>query len=446
MNQQSQKTSSLSPADLPVKRKRGRPRKDENLFLGKKKSAMPPSDSTRKNKESADTSGDANGDMVGQVVTGVIEGSFDAGYLLNVKVGNTDTHLRGVVFLPGRFTPITPANDVAPHVKMHNRKEIPIPILNPQTQLHNSVLPTEQSSEQPTELKTHAPELSEQLPSSKTQTAIPNAPENQSASVVAPLAAVLPKNDAGPSLGGNELPQQTLEPVVESLSASIMAQPDHDKVVEHDEFLQKSEASTLIKGHNVDVEAAKEPKAELCSEQVIDIVPGVEIVPEESQIECEAVSLDHKQNDEVESPNLEFNQSSVFAEPRLPSSEQVNAPRDVLMGDQAFSKKDTAQDMQSELATMTPSGTDLSLSNGSPATDPANVTKLLSHTLPQDSRPAILPEGELIPSKSKPAPEESVLTGIPEPQICSSETSGNTENAIKDGLTPTQELDSPSRT
>ncbi|KAK8621834.1 hypothetical protein V6N13_097462 [Hibiscus sabdariffa] len=54
----------------------------------------------------------------GQMVYGVIEGPFDDGYLLSVNMVDTNTHLRGLVFLPGRLTPITIGNDVALDAKI----------------------------------------------------------------------------------------------------------------------------------------------------------------------------------------------------------------------------------------------------------------------------------------------------------------------------------------
>ncbi|MED6203430.1 Protein METABOLIC NETWORK MODULATOR 1, partial [Stylosanthes scabra] len=65
--------------------------------------------------------------MVGQAVSGVIEAVFDAGYLLSVRVGDSDTTLRGLVFKPGRYVPISSENDVAPGVPMIQRDEVPIP-------------------------------------------------------------------------------------------------------------------------------------------------------------------------------------------------------------------------------------------------------------------------------------------------------------------------------
>lgn len=60
--------------------------------------------------------------MVGKRVTGVVEGTFEAGYLINVKVNDSDINLRGLVFIPSKVTPITPENDVAPFAKMYHRE------------------------------------------------------------------------------------------------------------------------------------------------------------------------------------------------------------------------------------------------------------------------------------------------------------------------------------
>jgi hypothetical protein len=59
--------------------------------------------------------------MVGQPISGVIEATFEAGFLLSVKVGNSDSMLRGVVFKPGHCDPVSVDNDVAPDVPMIRR-------------------------------------------------------------------------------------------------------------------------------------------------------------------------------------------------------------------------------------------------------------------------------------------------------------------------------------
>ncbi|CAM6106549.1 unnamed protein product [Calypogeia fissa] len=70
--------------------------------------------------------------LVGKTVTGVLDGSFDAGYLLSVRVGDSETVLRGVVFGPGLAMPITKNNDVAQGVKVVKRDEtLPVPAASP---------------------------------------------------------------------------------------------------------------------------------------------------------------------------------------------------------------------------------------------------------------------------------------------------------------------------
>ncbi|KAM5585631.1 hypothetical protein ABKV19_004830 [Rosa sericea] len=140
-------------SNIPVKRKRGRPRKYprldpqenaapvpryQNLNLGEN-AAVPPPGFVRSNGNQAQQAAPTNGtsttdNMVGMVVSGVVEASFDAGYLLRVRVGNTGTTLRGVVFKPGHYAPVVPENDVAPDVEMIRRHEIPLPVEN-----HSSV-------------------------------------------------------------------------------------------------------------------------------------------------------------------------------------------------------------------------------------------------------------------------------------------------------------------
>ncbi|XP_073146051.1 uncharacterized protein [Henckelia pumila] len=127
MNQLDQGESSGGPALLPAKRRRGRPRKDPSLKHAKAAHTAPGFVGT---KEYLSQRGDQNNGidiMVGQSVTGVVEATFDAGYLLTVRIGNSDTNLRGVVFKPGHFIPVTAANDVAPHMKMIRRNEVHIP-------------------------------------------------------------------------------------------------------------------------------------------------------------------------------------------------------------------------------------------------------------------------------------------------------------------------------
>lgn len=130
------------PATVPpVKRRRGRPRKSEvagvtpggesgGEFATPQKSTDP-NKQKRPRKKKGETPGGAptivDVSLIGQQVTGVLDGTFDAGYLLSLRVGNTDTVLRGVVFGPGLSVPITKINDVAPSVKLVRRDDKLVP-------------------------------------------------------------------------------------------------------------------------------------------------------------------------------------------------------------------------------------------------------------------------------------------------------------------------------
>lgn len=138
MNQVDQGNSHDALPPMSLKRKRGRPRKDPSLIRKTDAPAPPPGfrivngNQPRQLLAIENTNANANpsDNIVGQAVTGVVEGTFDAGYLLAVKIGNSNTSLRGVVFKPGHFVPISSENDVAPHVQTIRRNEIPFPMAN----------------------------------------------------------------------------------------------------------------------------------------------------------------------------------------------------------------------------------------------------------------------------------------------------------------------------
>ncbi|XP_050218768.1 protein METABOLIC NETWORK MODULATOR 1 isoform X2 [Mercurialis annua] len=128
-------------AIVPVKRKRGRPRKypklDRGVYFHGPRSLNPDHGGSRvppgflgvseNQPRQVDPVNDATGVMVGQTVHGVIEAAFDAGYLLTVRVSNSETTLRGVIFKPGHYIPVSTDNDVAPGVHMIRRNEVPFP-------------------------------------------------------------------------------------------------------------------------------------------------------------------------------------------------------------------------------------------------------------------------------------------------------------------------------
>ncbi|WJX31746.1 hypothetical protein P8452_20144 [Trifolium repens] len=131
-----------------MKRKRGRPRKyprpdaEESSYMllnqsrkqtpvRAEQAPVPPGfqavNGNQHVQSGQESESNPNNSMVGQVVTGVIEAVFDAGFLLSVRVGNSDTTLRGLVFKSGHFVPVCPENDVAPGVPMIHRNEVPFP-------------------------------------------------------------------------------------------------------------------------------------------------------------------------------------------------------------------------------------------------------------------------------------------------------------------------------
>ncbi|XP_024018599.1 uncharacterized protein LOC21400817 isoform X2 [Morus notabilis] len=139
MNQSTQGNNPDASSNIPEKRKRGRPRKypkiniEDNARIPKiqriENVGGPPGFGGVNGNQPgpAAVSVDATNSMVGKTVSGVIEAVFDAGYLLCVRVANSDITLRGVVFRPGRFIPVSPENDVAPNLQMIRRTEIPLP-------------------------------------------------------------------------------------------------------------------------------------------------------------------------------------------------------------------------------------------------------------------------------------------------------------------------------
>lgn len=126
MNQYSQGESSAGLSAQPLKRGRGRPRKDPSLKQTQAARVPPGFEGVKEPPQTVNRT-DGVDSMVGQAVTGVVEATFDAGYLLSVRIGNSTTSLRGVVFKPGHYVPVTAENDIAPHLPMIRRNDVPIP-------------------------------------------------------------------------------------------------------------------------------------------------------------------------------------------------------------------------------------------------------------------------------------------------------------------------------
>lgn len=123
----------VSVSQQQGKRRRGRPRKDNNVCRDGENLCSSSVMKTQlqvpdNNSNNGNGNGNGNGcvDMIGSAVYGVIEGSFDAGYLISVTIGDERTPFRGVVFQPKKIIPISPANDVAPQANMYERRTIAV--------------------------------------------------------------------------------------------------------------------------------------------------------------------------------------------------------------------------------------------------------------------------------------------------------------------------------
>lgn len=129
---------------VPTKRKQGRPRKDLSIVpLGEKSPILQKQDGRGRKprrKKSDVTWPVVDSSFIGQQVNGILDGSFDAGYLLTVRVGDSQTVLRGVVFEPNLCVPISRSNDVAPNVRFERRNEQVLPSVHQLVPVTNAVV------------------------------------------------------------------------------------------------------------------------------------------------------------------------------------------------------------------------------------------------------------------------------------------------------------------
>ncbi|MED6123041.1 hypothetical protein PIB30_045521 [Stylosanthes scabra] len=409
MNQQNQ--GSGYPSSVPMKRKRGRPRKEEAVFQGESTSAiMPPSDNVLSTGITAHDHGDS---MVGKMVTGVIEGSFSAGYLLNVKVADSDSQLRGLVFLPGQVAPITAQNDVAPHVRMIQRKEIPIPLLNPQALTNNDYVPlpphtltddyipspaqcSKQPCEDEAEFQLPNPQV---LPIEMHSSTPPLSLENQSASSMAVAAGVeLPKNEMSISSGG--IPQVMSEPGYENQPSSMVSKFECEKPVRQNETYHEIDTSTEVKESGADGGATKvqdqDPKP--ISEPII-FLPTIETTQTGQQTMPSEQKPNEPIRDEISKiSEIELNKSPVSAEPESMPSEQVSeSVVESFMERQVSPKTEGLQDMVGKLATAEMLNIiETSNSNGKPSTGVGNGIDMVgSNHAPDSNQPISMVSEEI---------------------------------------------------
>ncbi|KAK7387772.1 hypothetical protein VNO78_22564 [Psophocarpus tetragonolobus] len=413
MNQQNQ--GSGPPSNVPVKRKRGRPRKEGNIVQGGNAPVILGSDNVLNSNQTASTTDDCDDEMVGKLVTGVIEGTFNAGYLLNVKVADTDAFLRGLVFLPGQVSPVTIENDVAPHVKMIKRKEISIPVINPQIEIHGSIPSSVPCNKQSLEPELEVPKSGEQVLPTGIHSGVSGLLENQSASTLMPN-----------SVSSEGIPQGTQEPGHVNQSAS-MSELDHDKTAKQGETVHELDASTLVKESNAD---GGETKVSETAFEITNLVPSIENTNKELRTEQQAVPDVHQLNevirDEPNISNIEFNLIPLSAEPAALPCEQTTKIVNYFGEKHELPKTDILQDSKTNLAIETSSNVDISNSNGKPSTMVHNIPVAESRSSNDEletSQPESIPSEQIsnsVPSESKFSSEGHDLWGKSDPQNCSS--------------------------
>ncbi|KAI5073478.1 hypothetical protein GOP47_0011491 [Adiantum capillus-veneris] len=90
--------------------------------LAKSQKANNSAKSSNSNEGEATYSKVSPSNMVGQTVHGVVDGCFDAGFLVSLRMGDSDSLYRGVVFGPGLSIPVSKETDIAKNVKRRRRK------------------------------------------------------------------------------------------------------------------------------------------------------------------------------------------------------------------------------------------------------------------------------------------------------------------------------------
>lgn len=338
MNQQNQGPG--VPSNVPMKRKRGRPRKEENVIHGVHK----PENMLNFN-QSAGIMNNSDSGMLGKMVTGVIEAAFNDGYLVNVKVADSDSFLRGVVFLPDQVTPVTAENDVAPHVQMIKRKDfpIPMPMPNPQANEVHVSLPTFHSIE---------PQIPAPFPGVR---------------VLSPTEVH----------SGISVPPGISQAEHVNQSNSLKSDMECDKTVEQsDKLHHELDASTQVEESRADPRPASE---------TMNLFPTIENTHNELRNEHqEFPSMSHLNelvHNEPNNSNIELNLVPVSAEPEsMPSEQHNNKSVDIFAEKQTLPETHLQEDATKTrpVSIDTLSNVDnFSISNGKPSTGIANILDLV---------------------------------------------------------------------
>lgn len=326
MNQQFQ--GSGTPNSSLVKRKRGRPRKEARTLLSNITPIRCVPDTGINPNQPAGTTGSkivmntnqpvgaggsGNDEMLGTVVTGVIAGCFGGGYLLNVRIADSPTYFQGVVFRPGQYVPITPVNDVAPHLEMIQRRDFSVPVFIPQAQMQSSIRASGQGSKQPVE---HPPLVpisgSSILLDNKSASVVPGHVMPQTSIPLAPMTNVPPTDSSIPA-GGTP---QTLSVPGQGSQPALGTKMECDKNVEYD--TKKLDTSKQVKELGADGGIEKDSKLTAEDDNLLPMTENMDL----EQDAGSSVPLDKLKQDSPKITNFELNQMAAPAVTEAIQSEQ----------------------------------------------------------------------------------------------------------------------------
>lgn len=301
----------VSSSSLTNKRKRGRPRRGDSQT---QQPVNPP----------VSTYIDKN--LIGQAVSGVVEGSFEAGYFLNVKVADTEKQLRGIVFLPEKVAPVTPATDLFPEAKMYAREDIPITSINQQAPLQG---------------KSDAGNQTDDL-GSEPQTDALIADKNQSATCTTSLPDNFPMSDAGAgsvAIGERNDPIDTLMKDVdgsavekltepEGQTLSLMPQFASDDAPKEDQTVLRSEACAASKKAVTVTTTSPKDSIAKGSTTFVDFFPAPQTLRMQATGSSSTLNLELFQNESKRS-GTEDAKSPADVEPRRMEEKPASTVEDV---------------------------------------------------------------------------------------------------------------------
>lgn len=207
---------------------------------------------------SAAASSHAPNDLLGQAVSGTLDGTFDAGYMLTVRVANGGHVLRGLVFDPRLCVPISAENDIAPLLPMATPNGTPSSVVESHDQTLVSVpihpVPVPLSVALPLQVREPAAAASQTMNPMLVTSSLPQPSRQLNTNKVVP-------NDSDPQLSLNKVAPNDTDP---RLSTNKVAPRDID------DLLAEVQAKTLQTLSKSSVNNANEESSAAASQHVVD--------------------------------------------------------------------------------------------------------------------------------------------------------------------------------